>query len=75
MDIIKVTKNNIQAQLEESVFEINSCLARPQEKGTLDDFHKAVRQYTLRATMLGTLQKLESQINEADEEQPENNES
>jgi hypothetical protein len=76
MDIIRVTKNNVKAELEEAVFEINSCLARPQEKGSVGDFHEAVRNYTLQSGMLSALQKLESQIEESkEEEELENNES
>jgi len=74
MDIIRVAKNNVQAELEESVFEINSCLARPQDKGTLDDFCKAMKKYTLQSGMLGALQKLESQIEQNEKEEPVNNE-
>ena len=74
MDIIRVTKNNVKAELEEAVFEINSCLARPQEKGSVGDFHEAVRNYTLQSGMLAALQKLESQIEESREEELENNE-
>ena len=64
MDIIKVAKNSLQASLEKAVFEINSCLSRPQEKGALEDFNKAIHSYTILSGQIGTLNKLQEQIEE-----------
>ena len=65
MDIIKVTKERLKANLTECAFEINACLSRPEEKDCLDEFHKCVRNYALCSLQIQVLGTIESQASES----------
>tara|TARA_Y100000401_G_scaffold116541_1_gene122569 strand:+ start:382 stop:594 length:213 start_codon:yes stop_codon:yes gene_type:complete len=66
MDIIKVLKNSLMSSQEENVFEINSILTRPTEKNSIKDLEKAIRSYTTQSNMIETLNKLETQVAESE---------
>ena len=65
MDIIKVTKQSVRTAMDECGFEINSVLARPQEKGSLDELDKATARFARLSAQFQILSQLETQSAEA----------
>ena len=72
MDIITAARSRLKASLDEATFELNSCLERPTEDGSLVRFSKAIHKYTNTVLQIETLHKLEQEIKQAE---PKDNET
>lgn len=65
MDIIKVAKQSVRTAMDECGFEINSILARPQDKGSLEELDGATARFARLSGQFQILSQLESQSAEA----------
>lgn len=72
MDIITTARSRLKASLDEATFELNSCLEKPTEDGSLGRFSKAVHKYTNTMMQIETLHKLQQEIEQAE---PKGNEA
>ena len=63
MDIINVAEAKLKAAFDEAAFELNACLHRSADKGSLDRFAKAIQKYTDTRMQMETLSQLHKQVN------------
>jgi hypothetical protein len=69
MDIINVLKSELRSEIDVAAFEINSVLAEPTKKGSVDRLAVAVATYTRKIAEAETLNRLQGQVQAAQEEQ------
>jgi len=73
MDIINVARSRLQADLEESTFEISNILEDSSGEDSLERFMRAIRRYSNTMSQLDTLFKLHQEVskdqNKGEEEQ------
>lgn len=71
MNIIEVLLEECRTSMRACTFEINSVLATPTEKGSLDRLSKAIYDYSRHESAFQNLLKLKNQIDEANSRQTE----
>ena len=69
MDIINVLKSELRSEIDMPAFEINSVLAEPTKKGSVDRLAVAVATYTRKIAEVETLNRLQNQVQATQEEQ------
>jgi len=69
MDIINVLKSELRSEIDVAAFEINSVLAEPTKKGSVDRLAVAVATYTRKIAEVETLNRLQNQVQTTQEEQ------
>mgnify|MGYP003123634072 FL=1 len=69
MDIINVLKSELRSEIDVAAFEINSVLAEPTKKGSVDRLAVAVATYTRKIAEVETLNRLQNQVQANQKEQ------
>ena len=62
MDIVQILIAQYQSQMSEQMFDLNSTLMSPTEKGALDRLDTAVKKYSILKNQIDILEDLQGQM-------------